>query len=133
MAGNHLLTDALILSAVSHEAKKQEKAAEKEQKRQERDPLSPVGKSQEYVLAIAIATGNMEGLSPDQIAYVNEERRRIAQEKAEQDEKERLEREAKKQEKAEAKAAKAEAREKDKADGKPRRFPFFGSGKKGNE
>ncbi len=133
MAGNHLLTDALILSAVSHEAKKQEKAAEKEQKRQERDPLSPVGKSQEYVLAFAIATGNMEGLSPDQIAYVNEERRRIAQEKAEQDEKERLEREAKKAEKAAAKAAKAEAREKDKADGKLRRFPFFGSGKKGNE
>lgn len=130
MAGNGLLRDALILSAVSHEAKKQEKAAEKEQKQKERDPLSPVGKSPEYVLALAIATGNMEGLSPDQIAYVNEERRRIAQEKAEQDEKERLEREAKKAEKAAAKAAakaeKAEARERAKAEGKPRRFPFFG-------
>ena len=134
MAGNHLLTDAIILSAVSHEAKKQEKAAEKEQKRQERDPLSPVGKSPEYVLALAITTGNMEGLSPDQIAYVNEERR---QEKAEQDEKERLEREAKKAEKAAAKATakaeKAEARERAKAEGKPRHFPFFGKNGGGDE
>lgn len=134
MAGNHLLTDALILSAVSHEAKKQEKAAEKEQKQKERDPLSLVGKSLEYALALAIATGNTEGLSPDRIAYVNEERRRIVQEKAEQDEKERLEREAKKAEKAAAKAEKAEAREKAKAEGgSRRRFPFFGTGKGGND
>lgn len=127
MAGNGLLRDALILSTVSHEAKKQEKAAEKEQKQKEKDIFSPVGKSQEYALAVAITTGNMEGLSPDQIAYVNEERRRLAQEKAEQDEKDRLEREAKKAAmKAAAKAEKAEAREKAKAEGKPRRFPFFG-------
>lgn len=138
MAGNHLLTDALILSAVSHEAKKQEKAVEKEQKRQERDPLSPIGKSPEYVLALAITTGNTEGLSPDQIAYVSEERRRIAQERAEQAEKERLEQEAKKAEKAAAKAAakatKAETREKAKAEGgSRRRFSFFGTGKGRND
>ena len=130
MSDNRLLQDALILSAVAHEAKKQEKAAEKERQRKERDPLSPEGKSAEYALALAISTGNMDGLSPDQIAFVNEERQRMAQEQAEQAEKERIEREAKKAEKAAAKAAakaaKAEAHEKAKAEGRTMRFPFFG-------
>lgn len=120
MAGNHLLKDALILSAISHGVKKQEKkqakAAEKEKERKERDLFSPEGKSTEYILALAIATGNMEGLTPDQVAYVNEERERMAQEEAAKAEQERAEREAQKAEKAAAKAAakaaKAEAREK---------------------
>lgn len=116
MAGNHLLEDAIILSAVAHGAKKAEKNAEKEKKRRERDPSSPEGKSIEYVLALAIATGNTEGLTPDQVAYVNEERERMAQEEAAKTEQERAEREAKRAEKAAlkaaAKAAKAEAREK---------------------
>lgn len=116
MAGNNLLKDAVILSAVAHEAKKQEKAAEKERERKERDILSPDGKSPEYVVALAIATGNLEGVPPAMVPYVMEERRRIAQEEAE---------------KAAAKAAKAEARKKEKAEGKPRRFTFFGSGKGG--
>lgn len=110
MAGNRLLAEAVILSAVSHEAKKeakkQEKAAEKEQKRKERDPFSAEGKSQEYLLALAIATGNMDGLTPDQIAYVNEERQRMAREEAEKAEQERLAREAKKAQRVKAKAEK---------------------------
>lgn len=130
MAGNHLLTDALILSAVSHEAKKQEKAAEKEKKRKERDPFCPDGKSSEYRIALAATTGNMEGLTAEQAAAAMRLMEESEREKVAQDEKERLEREAKKAEKAAAKAAakaaKAEAREKEKAEGKPRRFPFFG-------
>ena len=126
MSDNSLLKDAIILSAVAHGAKKQEKAAEKEMERRKRDPSLPDGKSSEYAMALAISTGNTEGLTPDQIAFVNEERRRIAEEQAEQDERDRIDREARKAEKAAAKAAKAEARERAKAESKPRRFSFFG-------
>lgn len=63
-------------------------------------------------------------------ALLNKIEAEIEAERAEQEEKDRLAREAKKAEKAAAKAAakaaKAEAREKEQAEGKPRRFPFFG-------
>ena len=81
--------------------------------------FSTDGASPEYKIAVAAATGNMEGLSPGQIETAMKLREESAREEAERAEKDRLEREAKK-------AEKAEARERAKAEGKPRRFPFFG-------